>query len=101
VAWLHGSFVGVRDQPAVLDMAARLLDTKLPAELSQAVVESVFDYQQRWYDLCGGPPKPAFAGYSAAAQKALRAVAKKARTRKLSKDQLAAIDAGLAALPAP
>ncbi len=91
IDWLHHSLVAHRDRVELLAMTARLLDSKLPAELITALIEGVFDYQQRWYGTCPGPTAAALASYSPEARVALRTVAAKALAQHPAKPLAAAI----------
>ena len=56
---LHRALLPTRYLLPVLDMCSRLLDTSLPAEVREGLIETLFDYQsRRWFGPAMNPPKP-------------------------------------------
>jgi hypothetical protein len=80
-SWLHGNFIAHRHEVRMLGIALRLLTSrpKLPAPLTTALGEVVFDYRQDWYGTCPGPVAPALDKYTPEARKLVRLIAVKVR----------------------
>jgi hypothetical protein len=97
IGWLHGDLLGHRESPALLAMTIRLLDAKEP-ELRIGAIESVFDYNQRWWGMCGGPPRVPLATFTADGRTQLRALATKAKKQKLDTPLAQAVARTLAEL---
>jgi len=97
ISWLHSDLLGHRASPVLLAMAIRLLDAKELA-LRVGAIESVFDYNQRWWGMCGGPKLVPLATFTADGRTQLRAFATKAKKQKLDKALTQAITRTLAEL---
>lgn len=97
ISWLHSELLGHRENPVLLAMAIRLLDAK-ERELRIGAIQSVFDYNQRWWGMCGGPKSVPLATFTAEGRTQLRALAAKAKKQKLDKTLTQAITRTLAEL---
>ena len=82
IGWLRSDYLAHRDNPLLLNLANRLLDAALPAELKAALANITFDPPIESYGTCGPPSFPAFSSFSPRAGKELRALAAKVRARK-------------------
>jgi len=80
INWLHSSVLTHRNTPSLIQMADRLLDTKIPSDLKIALVDTFFDYQPAlWFSpatLLEPPPRTAL---TAEGRQALEKLAEKAK----------------------
>jgi hypothetical protein len=99
IGWLRSDYIAHRDNPRLLNLANRLLDSALPATFKAALADTTFDLHYENYSTCGPPPIPPFTTFAPNARKELRAIATKLRARKPAPRLAHAITAALAELP--
>ncbi len=98
IGWLRSDYLAHRDNPRLLHMANRLLDSALPATLKAAIADTTFDLHYENYSTCGPPPVPPFATFAPNARKQLHSIATKLRARKPTPRLADAITSALAQL---